>query len=460
MTTNTTTTDLKTSPAGHPPGEHLISPPPARKPKKRGFIWMILLLAVVGVAGYAVWRAGQPGLVPASPNAGGGKGKAGKNGGAFGPTPVVVARVKKMNVPVYLTGLGNVAAFYTVTVKTRVDGQLMKVYFKEGDNVKEGQDLALIDPRPYEVLLGQAQGQLARDQALLADAKLDLERYKTLLAQDAIPKQQLDTQIATVGQTEGNIKTDQANIDNAKLQIEYAHIKAQITGRIGLRLVDPGNIVHASDTNGLLVITQIQPISVLFTIPEDSTPDVMKKIRSGAHLPVDAYNRDNSVKLASGTLLTVDNEIDPTTGTAKLKAVFPNSDNALFPSQFVNLRLLVNTKADQLVIPSDAIQHGQQGPFVFLMTPDQKSKMQNVTPDIVMDNNLTSISAGLNEGDQVITQGSDRLQDGSAVRPAKADGSTPPGAGRNGKKGGARGGDGSGGSDKKGRGGRQGGGGQ
>jgi multidrug efflux system membrane fusion protein len=372
----------------------------------------------------------------------------------------VIVKARQMNVPVYLTGLGNVAAFYTVTVKTRVDGQLMKVDFREGDDVKEGQELALIDPRPYQVMLEQAEGQLARDQAILADARLDFDRYKTLMAQDAIPKQTLDTQVATVGQAEGNVKTDQANINNAKLQITYAHIIAPITGRIGLRLVDPGNIVHAADASGLFVITQIQPISVFFTIPEDTVPQVMKKIRSGAHLPVEAYNRDNSVKLAVGTLLTVDNEIDPTTGTSKLKAVFDNKDNALFPSQFVNIRLLVDTLPQQIVVPSEAIQHGQQGPFVFTMTPESRSKMVNVTPGIVLDNDLTQVTAGLSEGDQVITQGSDRLQDGSPVRPAKADGSTPPSGGRNGKGGKKGGGDRKGGKGEGGGGPRSGGNGQ
>ncbi len=248
MTTNTTTTDLKTTPPEFKPGAHYTPPPPpVKKGRKRGFVWAILLLAVVGVAGYAVWRASQPGLVPVSPNQGGGGKKGAKGGGQFGATPVVVYKAKTMSVPVYLTGLGNVAAFYTVTEKTRVDGQLMKVFFKEGDDVKEGQELALIDQRPYQVALDQAQGQLARDQALLKDAQLDLERYKTLLAQDAIPKQQLDTQVATVGQAEGNVKTDLANIEGAKLNLTYSQIKAEITGRIGLRLVDPGNIVHASN---------------------------------------------------------------------------------------------------------------------------------------------------------------------------------------------------------------------
>jgi multidrug efflux system membrane fusion protein len=447
MTTNTTSTDLKSAPAELPPaGDHRTPPPAGKKPRKRGLVWVVLMLGVVGFAVYAVWRAGQPNLVPVSPNAGGGRGKAGKGGGAFGPTPVVVYKAKKVNVPVYLTGLGNVSAFYTDVVKSRVDGQLMEIFFKEGDNVKEGQVLAQIDPRPYEVQLQQAQGQLARDSAILADARLDLERYKTLLAQDAIPKQQLDTQTAAVGQAEGNVKTDQANINNANLQLTYAKIVAPITGRIGLRLVDPGNIVHASDQGGLFVITQIQPISVLFTIPEDSMPQVMKKLRSGVRLTVEAFNRDNSVKLATGSLLTVDNQIDPTTGTAKLKGVFENKDNTLFPSQFVNIRLLVDTLPNQVVVPSEAIQHGQQGPFIFTMTPESRSKMVSVTPGIVLDNDLTQITSGVSEGDAVIIQGTDRLQDGSQVRPARADGSTPPGGrGRGGRGRGDKGGGGGGG---------------
>jgi multidrug efflux system membrane fusion protein len=265
-------------------------------------------------------------------------------------------------------------------------------------------------------MLEQAQGQLAHDEALLADAKLDLERYTTLLAQDAIPKQQLDTQKATVGQLEGSIKTDQANIDNAKLQLVYAHITAPISGRIGLRLVDPGNIVHTSDANGLFIITQIQPISVLFTIPEDSIQQIIKKLHAGARLPVEAYNRDNSTKLGVGYLLTMDNEIDPTTGTSKLKAVFANTDYGLFPSQFVNIKLLVDTKPNQIVVPSVAIQHGQQGSFVFKVGDDSRVKMQPVQPDVVLDNDMTSIASGVNEGDPVVVDGTDRLQDGSPVR--------------------------------------------
>jgi len=448
MTTNTTTTDLKTAPGKHLPEPgaplHHAAPPPDHKPKKRGFIWMLLLLIVIGVAGYAVWRAGQPNLVPVSPN----QGRRGAGRGAgLGPTPVVVAKAKRGNVPVYLTGLGNVSAFYTTTVKTRVDGQLMSVAFQEGDDVKQGQDLALIDPRPYQVMLEQAQGQLAHDEALLADAKLDLDRYTALLKQDAIPSQQLDTQKALVGQYEGSIKTDQANIDNAKLQLVYAHITAPITGRIGLRLVDPGNVVHAADATGLFVITQIQPIAVLFTIPEDSIQQVIKKLHAGARLSVEAYNRDNSEKLGVGYLLTMDNEIDPTTGTSKLKAVFENKDYSLFPSQFVNIKLLVDTKPNQVVVPSVAIQHGQQGSFVFLVGDDSRVKLQTVQPDIVLDNDTTSILTGLNEGDSVVVDGMDRLQNGSQVRIRQPGDDGTGGGGRGGRGRGGRGRGGRGGAD-------------
>ena len=452
MITNTTTTDLKNAPpepiVRHHGPDVSPAPPIGNKPKKRGFIWILLLLVVAGVAGYAVWRAGQPGLV-VQPQNGGGRGR-GRNAAGAGPQPVVVYKAKRQNVPVTLTGLGNVSAYYTVTVKTRVNGQLMKVDFKEGDDVKQGQQLALIDPRPYEVMLAQAEGQLARDQALLKDAELDLERYKGLIAQDAIPKQQMDTQTATVGQAQGNVKTDQANIDNAKLQIVYANIIAPITGRIGLRLVDPGNIVHASDSTGLFVITQLQPISVFFTIPEDSVPQVMRKLRANAKLTAEAWNRDNSQKLATGYLLTVDVQIDPTTGTSKLKAVFPNTDNALFPNQFVNVVLLVDQKPNEIVIPSVGIQHGQSGPFVFLADGDSKTEgtktvsIRPVTPDIVLDNDTTSISAGLEADDPVVVDGTDRLQAGSVVRvrrPGKDPLANPGGRGRGGrgKKGGQKG---------------------
>jgi membrane fusion protein, multidrug efflux system len=425
MTTNTTPTDLKDFPEVHHigapgPPEHK---PPRGKPKRRGIIWILFFLIIAGVTGYAVWRAGQPGAIPQQAQGfggGGGRGrKGGRGGGGLGPVPVVTAKVRRADVPVYLNGLGNVSGFYTATVKSRVDGQLMKVNFNEGDLVKEGQVLIEIDPRPYQVALEQAQGTLAHDQALLDDAKLDLARYVTLLEQDAIPKQQLDTQKALVAQYEGSIKQDQANVDAAKLNITYAHVTAPITGNVGLRLVDPGNIVHAADANGMIVITQLQPIQVQFTIPEDSLPDVLKKMRAGIHLPVDAYTRDNATKLASGEFQTVDNQIDNTTGTAKLKAVFKNEDFALFPQQFVNIRLKVDTLTQRLVVPGVAVQNGQQGTFVYTVDPETDRVHLKTVQVGITDQDIAEIRSGLTENDQVVIDGADRLDEGTLVRVRK-----------------------------------------
>jgi len=424
---------------------HPAPRPPAGKPKKRGIVWIVLFLAVACVAGYTAWRAGQP----AAPQGGnkGGRGGGRRGGGGLGPVPVVVAKAARASVPVYLNGLGNVTAFYTVTVKSRVDGQLMKVNFAEGDLVKQGQDLIEIDPRPYQVQLEVAQGTLAHDQALLDNAKLDLERYKGLLAEDAIPKQQLDTQTALVAQYEGNIKQDEANINSARLNLTYAKVTAPITGVVGLRLVDPGNIVHATDSNGMIVITQVQPISVLFTVPEDSLPQVVQKLRAGVKLPADAWNRDNSKKLASGTLVTLDNQIDNTTGTSKLKAVFDNTDNALFPQQFVNVRLLVDTLSNQLVVPPVAVQNGQQGQFVYVVGEDSKVHLRPVQVGVATDK-VADIQNGLMDGDQVVVDGTDRLVDGASVRirpaseilnPGPTDGGGNGRGGRGGKKGGKKG---------------------
>jgi multidrug efflux system membrane fusion protein len=269
------------------------------------------------------------------------------------------------------------------------------------------------------VQLELAEGTLARDQAMLNNAKLDLQRYQTLLAQDAIPKQQLDTQTALVAQFEGNIKQDTANINSAKLNLTYAKVVAPITGVVGLRQVDPGNIVHASDANGMIVITQLQPISVLFTIPEDNLPQVTQKLRAGAHLPVDAYNRDNSKKIASGTLVTLDNQIDSTTGTSKLKAVFKNTDNALFPQQFVNIRLLVDTLGNQQVVPNVAIQNGQQGTFVYAVDQDSRVHLKPVQVGITTQTS-SQILGGLSDGDRVVVDGTDRLIEGARVRVRRA----------------------------------------
>jgi len=329
-----------------------------------------------------------------------------------GGTAVAVATAEKGDIPVYLDGLGSVTAFYSVIVRSRVDGQLMSVAFGEGHEVKKGEALAEIDPRPFQAALEQAQGLLVKDQALLANAQLDLKRYRDLLSQNAIPKQQLDTQSALVHQYEGAVKTDQGAVQSARLQIIYSHITSPIDGRVGLRLVDPGNMVHANDTNGLLVITQLHPINVVFTLPEDSIPQVMSKWNQGGDLTVEAFNRDKSQKLATGKLLTVDNEIDPATGTLKLKAVFENKDNILFPNQFVNVRLLLETKQDQTLIPAAAVQLGSQGSFVYVVGADHKVEMRPVKVALTEGTNA-SIETGLQAGEKVVTDGADKLQPGA-----------------------------------------------
>ena len=436
MSTSTRPTELPEMPAPGHPGP--ASPGP-RKSRKGGLIWAVFLLAIAGVAGYAVWRAGQP-VTTTKGKGGGGGGAPGGRGAATGPVPVVVTKVSRSSIPVIIPGLGNVSPYYTVTVKSRVDGQMMKVYFNEGELVHEGQDLIDLDPRPFQVQLELAEATQAHDQALLANAKVDQTRYQQLVKTDAIPSQQLDTQNALVAQYEATIKQDQAAIDNAKLQLVYCKIKAPITGVLGLRLVDPGNIVHASDQNGMITITQLQPIAVLFTIPEDYLPQVTGKLRAGVKLPVEAYNRDHSKKLATGTVLTLDNQIDNTTGTSKLKAVFDNKDNTLFPQQFVNIDLLVDTLSNQLVIPNVAVQNGQQGTFVYVVDDDSRVHLKTVQVGVTTATS-DDIQSGISDGDRVVIDGTDRLVEGAVVRvrkPGEMD--NPPGYdGGRGGRGGRRG---------------------
>src|SRR5665213_1154136 len=363
---------------------HETPPATEGKPKKRGFIWLIAFLIVAAIGVYAVIKAGQPGqiIVPVT-GRGGARGGSGGRGG-LGPVPVVVSKVKRSSVPVYDPAIGNVTPYFTSTLKPLVSGTIMSINFQEGDLVKKDQVLFQIDSRPFEVALKQAQGQLDRDQAQLAEALKDQARYTELIKTNAIPQQTLDTQDALVGQLRGTVKTDQANIDSANLNILYSKVTAPFDGRCGLRLVDPGNVVTANQT-GLLVIEQVQPIAVNFTIPQDWLPPVLKKLRASAKLPVEAWNRDNSIKLETGYLLTTDNVIDPTTGTAKLKAVFQNKEEDLFPSQFVNIKLLVDTQQNQLVVPSVAVQTGQQGSFVYVVGDNSRVQLRPVTTGIISD---------------------------------------------------------------------------
>jgi membrane fusion protein, multidrug efflux system len=328
--------------------------------------------------------------------------------------PVVTATAIRGNLPIYLDGLGAVTPLNTVTVRTRVDGQLFDLPVREGQMVSIGDLIAVIDPRPFQVQLMQAEGQKERDEANLANAKVDLERYKTLFAQNSVPKQQLDTQAATVNQLEATLKADQGAIESAKLQLTYTRITSPISGRIGLRIVDPGNIVHAGDQDGLAVITQLQPITVVFNLAEDNIPRVMKKLQAGQPLRVEAYDRDFKNRIATGTLLTIDNQVDANTGTVRFKAEFPNDENGLFPNQFVNARLLIDVKRNAVLIPAAAIQAGAQGSFTFVVKPDSTVETRNVVVGS-LEADKASIDKGLSEGEIVVTQGVDKLQQGTKV---------------------------------------------
>jgi multidrug efflux system membrane fusion protein len=425
------------------PVHHDLAPPPPPR-QRRGWVWLVVL-AILAAVGYWQWpklKTFLPGGDTTSQSTAKGRGRGrGAGGGAL---EVVATRATKGDIRVYVTGLGAVTPIYTVTVNSRVTGQLMQVHFKEGQIVHQGDLLVEIDPRPYEVQLEQAEGQLIHDQALLKDANLDLDRYKTLIKQDAIPQQTLDAQVALVTQYEGTIKTDQSQIDSAKLNLIYCHITSPITGLVGLRLVDPGNIVQGTATAGLVVITQLDPISVIFTVGEDQLPVILGKMRAGEGLSVEAWDRELKNKLAEGKLETTDNQIDPTTGTLKLRAVFANPDGKLFPNQFVNARLLVEQKQHVTLLANSAIQRNSQGTYVWLVNPDRTVNVRSIVVGTT-EGDQSEITSGLAPGDTVVTVGVDRLEEGGKVvaevpgdKPVSGKRGGPRNAPGNGKPGGSR----------------------
>ena len=390
---------------------------PAPERRARRFVWLVAAIVLVALA-VGAWLWLRKPAESAAPS--------GRGGDAGRPLPVVAAAVTKGPIDVYITALGTVTPRNMVTVRSRVDGQLMRVAFQEGQFIKAGELLAEIDPRPFEVQLTQAQGQMAKDQALLKNAELDLERYRTLLAQDSISKQQVDTQESLVRQYQGTVLADQGQIDNAKLQLTYSRVTAPISGIVGLRQVDPGNVIHATDANGLVVITQIQPITVLFPIPEDNLQQVLARLKAGATLVVEAYDRAQKVRLATGKLSTVDNQIDTTTGTVKLRAEFANDDKALFPNQFVNVRMVVDTRPDATLLPSAAIQRGAPGTFVYVVNDDKSVSVKPVKLGPVQ-GEITAIDSGVAPGAMVVVDGADKLREGAKVELITPDARAIPG---------------------------------
>lgn len=375
------------------------------KPARRIWPWL-LVAAIAVIAAFLLLR-----------NEGAEEGKPGGRFGADGrPVPVIAAKVERRDVDIHLDALGTVTPRNAVLVKSRVDGQLMQLYFREGEMVKQGELLAQIDPRPFEAQLAQAQGQLARDQALLDNALLDLERYQTLLAQDSIARQQVDTQTALVSQYRGAVAVDRALIDTAKLQLTYSKITAPISGKVGLRQVDPGNMISSNDANGIVSITQLQPITVLFNIPEDNLPALLERMKLDKEVPVTAFDRSQTTPLARGKLLTIDNQIDPTTGTIKLRALFQNDEGTLFPNQFVNVRMLVRVEKDAVVVPVPALQRGRSGNYVYVINGGTVS-LRSVNAGSAS-GEVVVIESGLEPGETVVVDGADKLREGAKVKPA------------------------------------------
>ncbi|NIE60830.1 MdtA/MuxA family multidrug efflux RND transporter periplasmic adaptor subunit [Burkholderia sp. Ap-955] len=403
-----------------PPSKEPASPA-ARRPRRTLMAGALAVVVIGGLLWWHPWNrtpaagTGASGAgASAAGAAGGHRGRGGPAAMANIPQPVQVATATQGEMPIVLSALGTVTPLANVTVKTQLSGYLQSVAFQEGQIVKKGDLLAQIDPRPYQVALENAEGTHARDSALLATARLDLKRYQTLLSQDSIASQTVDTQASLVKQYEGAVKTDQAAIDSAKLNLTYARITAPVTGRVGLRQVDPGNYVTPGDTNGLVVITQLQPMSVIFTTSEDNLPQIVKQVNAGQKLSVTAYNRNNTVPLETGSLATLDNQIDTSTGTVKLRANFDNKEGMLFPNQFVNTRLLVDVMRNATIVPTAAVLTGSIGQFVYVVKPDNTVTVRKVTIGPV-DGERTSIVSGIALGERVVTDGSDRLREGAKI---------------------------------------------
>jgi len=384
------------------------------KPSRAGWRrWQVLLpvCLAAAIAAVLVYRSVQAAAVKPAP--------------AARVVPVVTAQVRKTDLPVHLSGLGTVVPTEAVTVRTRVDGQLMSVNFKEGQVVQKGELLMQVDPRPFQVQLLQAEGQMAKDQAALKNARMDLERFRTLVRQGIIPQQQMDAQTNAADQAEAAVKSDQAGLESAKLNLTYSRITAPLSGTVGLRLVDPGNMVKASDATGLVVITPLSPINVVFTIPADNIQAVLAGSRGARPMAVDAYDRDFARKLASGVLLAVDNQVDPATGTVRLKAQFPNRDNALFPNQFVNARLQTSTLSGALIVPAAAVQRSPKGNFVYVVKPDSTVELRPVEI-LITEADTIALKSGVQEAEKVVIDGQDKLSPGAKVAPSDAPGKTKP----------------------------------